>query len=1389
MAELPKNIRRPGGDLVASKRPHGKRLLLPTEVELCKLLGLSEDEYWYFQDTVAAYNGQRPKGYELIPDIRAQNVAVALGFKTVNALLVQIGIAIAAATVSYLLTPKPKEMKQGGSRRTADAIGNKKFAPQAAFDSIQELAILGDAIPLIFANTNEKAGFGGIRVNSQLLWSQFLSLGKYQQLKVLALFSLGEIGTDPDYEGFAIGDSLLNTFNSHKTGLYFKRNGQRFSKSERYSKSNLESNDTDPFIIHTPGVGNVDKNKGFSGARNPATQITFGAYSPVPNAQVVKLPYELCVTVRGHSKEAGWDLMRKRKKVEFAHWPARCGVIKVTASNGAVRPRTTTAAIQGEVGDEVTYQVVGGMGGGDERNTLQRVYDTDFGTPGHQQDYDQRDEHAFSYSPHGVEDVDSMTISVRENVDALFVEGEQYLFGTAVMKCTKIPDPIPYNIQSQKAYYFEIIEKGEIDIPVAGATLGTHCNNPRWYDPREHGRVDLQRTAAYSLSDTSEIFFNQKVNGVNVGFTSYGRGEGDLYYGHDIYTCQRVAFATVSNNRDCNVTEIGIKSKVFKQMRFANVNSQPGQAALDRAYNDRTQIQLGQVDRYLNRMSFFMLQVRKIGQTTWYDMKNGISSNHTGLFAVRGNSPEFQYNTISIQQELGQFEYRFKPYPGNYFTRGGNLGKQVNLLVPVTDDQHKTMQDFSCNISGVGGFNITFSGTEAQTISDNDLYVSNPDWNIEPSERTERGRVSRVTHKNSTEWKSDSNFNGTAATYQWVSKGFVRGWRIKYNDKDTNIYVTGPNQYIWNLYPQGAFPPLDARQTPDGNPPKGVGNWPSVFFIHNNIKYRPMQSTTGTDSGQPTLAGHHPDGLYYLFFVERYEWELVPTTPYFGPSSVPIDGSQSDGDGSGLHVNLTVYRNKDSNGNWGDKYHAKWEPDQNNLGSNYRSSDHGEYIPSTYSGTQLLPTSLEVRFTVGEVSFPVPGKNLNLYDVIKDWNVYEGDFNSNKNEPEHQISFVNEIIKVENDSAAAKYTDLAYAGLVVNSSKEWTNFSQFSAYFKQGIEIERLVTSGTSSSNLFPEIAHALLTSSRIGAGELVGAVSVDRGSMTDAAKFCKANNFFWDGVISSKLNLRDFIFENASYCLLDFTIIGGKFSLKPTVPVNGSFEIDKNKKPDIKCLFTDGNINDLQVAFLSPEERQLFRAVVLFRHETANGFPETKSVIVQSSFGSVADPIETFDLSGFCTSKEQAITFAKYAINLRRLSDHGVTFKTAPQYVQYLSPGNYFRLVSEVTHTNRFRNGAKLEDGTIVSKDNLTGSENVLYWIPGTEGNIQSSTLTQAPNGVLFTVKNTTTENKVYKCETISYGEDGLIEVAGSYAPTEANTGYLSVLQNWDVHFNVQED
>ena len=1363
MDSLPENIRRPGGDVESFKRPHGQRLLLPAEIELCKVLGLSKEEYFYFLDQAALYNGKRPEGYELIPDIRA-DVVTSLITKEV---LIQIGIAVAAATVSYLLTPKPREQKPVSSQRTADAIGNSKFAPQSSFDSIQTLANVGDIIPLVFANSAEKNGYGGVRVNSQLMWSQFVSLGKYQQLKALNLFSLGAIDGEPDYQGYAIGDTLLNAYNAHKVGLYFRdgsesgNNRIRSTDIDQDSKLTFAGGD-DPFEIGIPdnqGDGAIPTitSKAFSGARNPTTQTRFGAYSPFPNAQICRLPYELIRDPRGSTKEAIKDMMRKRKKVEFARWPCRCGFM--SATNG------------GNVGSQISYQIVGTDAG--QENGLQRVYD--------QED---KNADAFNYRPHGVDDVDSMTTSIRENTDNLFAVGEQYLIGTAVAKCIRIPNPDPWTIDRTKSYFFEITEAGDLDIPVNN-NLATHCANPVWYDPPGS---DNDKNASFSLSDLGPIFYQQEISGTTQG---YSYGHRDLYYGWDIYTGQRLAIATVSNNRKCDVTEIGLKSRVFKKIRFANIDSQPDEDALQRAFEERTQITLGQIDRYISRIEFFMLQVREIGSDTWYDLKNGLS-NHLGLFAVKGNTPEFQYNYISIHHpdNTKQFEYRFKPYPGNYITRGANWNKRVNLLSTASGG-NQTVHHFS-SINPYGGFNISFSGDEAYYLNKDTEVLSNPEWQIGATEQTITGVVKKAVNDGRSSWQNNDQFNGVPTSQEWVTtvEDINTAHRtIRYWDQTTSPFIT-PGTYKWEMYWDGNGG-QSAKENGGFDPGPGVGGWRDVIFKLPNDPKRYVPSQNSSHG--------HPNNKYWHFYVDIQELRTITPAPYFS-GLVPVIGGS--GVVNSLRVNLTVYRQAytDSNNVTQYYYYALWDIDSSYQGTAFKNGDIA-YLPSESDIAGVgLPDRIQIQLEVGSRRMTIEEKNLNPFDVVSDWNVYEGDENSNRNEPSHEIVYVNEILKPvgNRDGAAAKYSDLAFSGIRINSSKEWTNFSQFSAYFKKGIKIERLITSGKSASNLFPEIAYALLTDPDFGAGKLVGVDSVDRPAMEDAADFCKKNNFFWDGTISSKINLRDFIFEQAGYCLLDFTIIGGKFSLKPSVPVNGENFIDKDEPPKVMGLFTDGNIKDLQVSFLSPEERQIFKAAVMYRSETENGFPETKSIVVSPNYGSDQDPTESFDLSGFCTSYQQAKTFACYAINTRRLVDHGITFTTAPQYLENISPGSYFKLVSEVTHTSRFRNGAISANGEIVSMDGLKDSVgypsniSIYYWKPGTvgvsEATLDTTNVDESLYGSVFSVKNTTTENKIYKCETISYGEEGLIEVSGSYAPVDEN-GNLAVMQNWDLDFEVTGD
>jgi hypothetical protein len=381
---------------------------------------------------------------------------------------------------------------------------------------------------------------------------------------------------------------------------------------------------------------------------------------------------------------------------------------------------------------------------------------------------------------------------------------------------------------------------------------------------------------------------------------------------------------------------------------------------------------------------------------------------------------------------------------------------------------------------------------------------------------------------------------------------------------------------------------------------------------------------------------------------------------------------------------------------------------------------------------------------------------------------------------------------------------LALVGLRLNANKEWSSFSQLSAYIKKGIVVERLLDdSGQPTSSLraptnnIAEITYALLTDENLGAGQAIGKMAVDRTRMTLAAQFCRANGFTWDGIVAERLNLRNWIFEQAGYALLDFTILGGQFSLVPSVPYASDFTIANNAKVKISALFTDGNIRNLKVSWLSPEERQPFKAVIKWRQEQENGFSQERMFTMRLSDaqgGRDSDPEESFDLSGFCTTRSQGIAFARMALKLRQLVDHGLTFETTPQAAMGMEPGQYFRLVSEVTHTSRFNNGVVNSEGTVVSTTDLAnGDHQILYWVPGTT-EVQAATLTTVGGvaqqatlrGIVFTLANTVTTSRVYKIETISYSQDGFVEVAGSYQPL-TDTGSLAVLAWKDEDFIVE--
>ena len=1373
-------------------------MLLPTEADLCNALGLTEEEYFQFLEGVAAKVKERPEAYDLVPEIANGPLVVAIPYANAGALtlLGQFVVGVALSVVAYLLTPKPPSMKQGTNERTADMAGLKRFAPQFSFNSVQDLANLGDLVPLVFTDFQEAIlptggtqTYGGVRVNSQLMWSQLVSLGSFQQLKLLGLFSLGEIEEEPEFDGYAIGDLLINNYHAKK--IYKDGDNIPFLTSGGI------------FTGATTNIFRVDDERYFAGTRNPTTQATFGLSNPMPNMTYYKLPYELVRTPSNpdtdDGRPAGRITFKKRRKL-LGSWPVRAGF-----TNGGT-PSQREGNSDLTEGTIIEYEI---LGSGDLDKNL---YDGD----GYQQDIDNK---RLTMEPHGLDDVNAATKTIRETIDSSISEDEQYMAGTALVNCYEIDEGdkswegIPWSGTFTRHYKFEVVEAGKYHASPTGS-LNKHGTNPNW---NTNGKFFTVRP---SRLDRDDHFYYEQLYKTDPD--TY-----ELYEPHIRYALQKATLGTISNNRKCDITEIGIKSKVYKQMTFSNVNSKPEETKIYEVYDDRSTLTLGNVNKYITRFSFFKLQVKINDVWTWLQPDTTTqpnvptpNTNHSGLFCVKGNTPEFQYNYIRIDHTKGQYEFRFFPWPGNDVIKDvialENNPTSPKVRVCLLNANKATtvgeLAQFSSN-----GFTVKFAGKRNYALTKS--VLSNSEWNLgHPSKNLLAGSVSTVTGFN----KDDAaNYNDASTSNLPSTQPSVTRW-IKASHSNYGTIVDGnsgawvpfhdtiivrfdntpsPGKYTWTLY----INPIDitpGTQGYQGDPTWGsletnstVLNTPATEFHYNygtngfGGKFKPV-----------LVAGQHPWGQSNWYYVEKSEQYGTFPTPVVDSSSLSLVNKRvSNSSASGLKISLKVYTNLDASGNVQTGANLRWYAlwDLVDPGSNYTDKDTVKIPAQTYNGansTQLTVPEQELTLTVESSSRRYDDEDieheLNIYDAAADFWKYEGDQSSHLEGPEHQITYVNEIIKDTVDQAT--YENLAYAGLRINSSKEWTNFSQFSAYFKKGIKVPDLVNSpsqGNKASSLFPEIAYALLTDEKLGAGAIINADSVNKYNMGIAAKFCGSNQFFWDGVISNKVNLREFIFEQGMYCLLDFTIIGGQFSLYPSVPFDEYTHAMKNDKDIvIKAMFTDGNIKDLQVAFLSPEDRQTFKANVLYRDEKENGFPENKSKIVRLHGTEYNDdPLETFDLTGFCTSEKHAITFGKYVLATRKFVDHTITFKTAPHFINGVQPGDYIRVYSTTQHVQRFNNGAILDDGTVVSKDTISGSKTFYYWNPSEEV-VQEATVdfsdtdtdaVKAFAGSLFTIKESKASDQCYKVESITFGEDGLIELSGSYA--ELDGSKLAMLQKWD--------
>lgn len=375
------------------------------------------------------------------------------------------------------------------------------------------------------------------------------------------------------------------------------------------------------------------------------------------------------------------------------------------------------------------------------------------------------------------------------------------------------------------------------------------------------------------------------------------------------------------------------------------------------------------------------------------------------------------------------------------------------------------------------------------------------------------------------------------------------------------------------------------------------------------------------------------------------------------------------------------------------------------------------------------------------------------------------------NNPEHEIVYLNTQTA---NNIAPTYDNLAMVGLNIRSSREISQLQQFSVYCEQGI----------NSTNRFPDVLKDLLTNRRYGTGTILNPEQIDLQSFEDAADFCESRFYFFDGVIDEKLNIRSWAAQTAQAFLLDFVIRNGKFALQPAIRFN--------EAEPITGLYTAGNIieDSFELSYVDEQERIPPRVQVRWRDEKADqdkgNFPIIRQVTVRENTTPEDAPLEQIDASAFATSQEHAIDVGKFICRSKRLVTHSISFSTTPPESS-LDIGSVFKLGLETVSYDQPQNGAITSLGEVTAWPPLNdGTYDVLLW-DGTD--LQETTISisdgkSAPAGSVFCIRNTTSRAGTYKTQSLSFNEEGNIQVEATFFPT-TDDGISLIAEGFDVPSN----
>ena len=409
-----------------------------------------------------------------------------------------------------------------------------------------------------------------------------------------------------------------------------------------------------------------------------------------------------------------------------------------------------------------------------------------------------------------------------------------------------------------------------------------------------------------------------------------------------------------------------------------------------------------------------------------------------------------------------------------------------------------------------------------------------------------------------------------------------------------------------------------------------------------------------------------------------------------------------------------------------------------------------------------------------------------------------------ENGPELALTAVSEQQIEDTEKKYKNLSVLALGMFAGRSIQDLRNVTAFVEQGKQSYTVDDFSAPHSSKSTSYaPDIFVDTVLDKENGIGKYAPSAVLDQASLQLAKRFCQNNNLptepedgvtppainlFMDCVIADNTSWRDFWVSSSPFSLLEFARKNGKETLVPVVPCDaGGKAAEADGKPvplTISALFTTGNIleDSYKEEFLDyGANTQDLIASIVYREEFSKSiFQRKRTVEVKRKDIVPSTSIrETFDASGFITTRQQAIMFGKMLVNQRRFIKRGIEFKTFPS-ANPIEPGAFIYVDIGLTTWERTSSGVIAAGGALNSplQDSIPdGTYNFLMYdrdnseVDAVSSVVVSNGVASAlsgKTGQLYVMGIASGKKRVFRITEVELDEEGEVTVRAMEYPCD---------------------